>query len=138
VIALGAASLALASFPATAPTDPLHAPAQCPPMSSCNGPTAQWNLLSFNDNVPTTTGASGISTDLAWQVTTGRSDITIAVLVLPRASRRPVGSRLVSPSSRRRTRRAADSGRRVRVLRNFVDAGHSGEGGEPRKTHQTT
>ena len=71
---------ALAIFPSTPPNDPLFAPATCPPSSSCNGPTGQWNLLSYNDNVPTTTGASGISTDLAWQATTGRPDVVIAVL----------------------------------------------------------
>ena len=75
-----AGGLALASFPTTPPNDPLYAPAMCPPATSCNGPTGQWNLLSTNDNVPTTTGASGISADLAWQVTTGRPDTIIAVL----------------------------------------------------------
>src|SRR5947199_6959643 len=77
---LVAASRALAAFPKQPPNDPLYAPAMCPPMSSCTGPTGQWNLLSYNDNVPTTVGASGISADLAWQVTTGRHDTIIAVL----------------------------------------------------------
>src|SRR5438067_13935346 len=80
VAALAVAGVALAVFPTTPPNDPLFAPATCPPSSSCNGPTGQWNLLSSNDNVPTTTGASGISTDLAWQATTGRPDVVIAVL----------------------------------------------------------
>ena len=80
VVALVATGLALASFPTTPPNDPLYAPATCPPMTTCNGPTGQWNLLSTNDNVPTTTGASGISADLAWQVTTGRPDTIIGVL----------------------------------------------------------
>src|SRR5438445_11432 len=80
VIALVAGSLALASFPTTPPNDPLYAPATCPPSTSCNGPTGQWNLLSTNDGVPATTGASGISADLAWQVTTGRPDTIIGVL----------------------------------------------------------
>src|SRR3989442_4780210 len=75
-----AAVTALASFPSTPPNDPLFAPATCPPSSSCSGPTGQWNLLSYNDNVPTTTGASGISADLAWQVSTGRPDVVVAVL----------------------------------------------------------
>ncbi len=78
-LAVVAAALA-ATFPMMPPNDPLYAPAQCPPATSCNGPTGQWNLLSTNDNVPTTTGASGISADLAWQVTTGRPDTIIAVL----------------------------------------------------------
>src|SRR5437016_6344748 len=80
VLALIAATLALASFPAMAPDDPLYGPDTCPPASTCHGPTGQWNLLSFNDNVPTTTGASGISADLAWQVTPGRPDTVIAIL----------------------------------------------------------
>src|SRR5256712_9803914 len=80
VVALVVTSLALASFPTTPPNDPLYAPATCPPMTTCNGPTGQWNLLSTTDNVPTTTGASGISADLAWQVTTGRPDTIIGVL----------------------------------------------------------
>src|SRR5437667_6018678 len=80
VVALVVTSLALASFPTTPPNDPFYAPATCPPMTTCNGPTGQWNLLSTNDNVPTTTGASGISADLAWQVTTGRPDTIIGVL----------------------------------------------------------
>ena len=81
-IALGGllAARALAVFPTTPPNDPRDAPDVCPPATTCNGPTGQWNLLSFNDNVPFTTGASGISADLAWQVTTGRRDTIIAVL----------------------------------------------------------
>src|SRR2546428_2854329 len=80
VVALVVTSLALASFPTTPPNDPLYAPATCPPMTTCNGPTGQWNLLSSNDNVPTTTGASGVSADLAWQVTPGRPDVVVAIL----------------------------------------------------------
>src|ERR1051325_6004293 len=79
-LALVAATLALAAFPMMAPDDPLYAPDTCPPATTCNGPTGQWNLLSTNDNVPFTTGASGISADLAWQVTSGRSDTVIAIL----------------------------------------------------------
>src|SRR5437899_536993 len=74
------ASRALAVFPTTPPNDPDYAPDTCPPATTCHGPTGQWNLLSFNDNVPFTTGASGISADLAWQVTTGRPDVVIAIL----------------------------------------------------------
>src|SRR5437763_13236142 len=80
VAALAVAGVALAVFPTTPPNDPLYAPATCQPMTTCNGPTGQWNLLSTNDNVATTTGASGISADLAWQVTTGRPDTIIGVL----------------------------------------------------------
>ncbi|TMB58958.1 MAG: hypothetical protein E6J56_01335, partial [Deltaproteobacteria bacterium] len=81
-LGLGAllAARALAVFPTTAPNDPRYAADVCPPATTCHGPTGQWNLLSFNDNVPFTTGASGISADLAWQVTTGRHDTIIAVL----------------------------------------------------------
>ena len=39
VVALVVTSLALASFPTTPPNDPLYAPATCPPMTTCNGPT---------------------------------------------------------------------------------------------------
>src|SRR2546428_13227324 len=87
VVAIVAASLALASFPAMAPNDPLYPPDMCAPSQTCpcsggtcSGPTGQWNLLSTNDDVPATTGASGISADLAWQVTTGRPDTIIGVL----------------------------------------------------------
>src|SRR5436309_9193108 len=80
VVALAAIWVLAASFPMMPPNDPDYAPDTCPPMSTCSGPTGQWNLLSFNDNVPTTTGASGISADLAWPVTTGRPDTIIAVL----------------------------------------------------------
>src|SRR2546422_290455 len=69
-----------ASFPQMAPNDPRYAADICPPATDCFGPTGQWNLLGFNDNVPTTSGASGISADLAWQVTTGRPDAVIAIL----------------------------------------------------------
>src|SRR5437016_5049018 len=74
------AARALAVFPTTPPNDPDYAPDTCPPATTCHGPTGQWNLLSFNDNVPFTTGASGISADLAWQETTGRKDTIIAIL----------------------------------------------------------
>src|SRR5712691_1503947 len=80
VVVFAAIWVLAASFPMMPPNDPNYAPATCPPMTTCNGPTGQWNLLSFNDNVPTTTGASGISSDLAWLVTTGYPDIFIAVL----------------------------------------------------------
>jgi len=80
VVAVAAIWVLAASFPMMPPNDPDYAPDTCPPMSTCSGPTGQWNLLSFNDNVPTTTGASGISADLAWPVTTGRPDTIIAVL----------------------------------------------------------
>src|SRR5438876_1820250 len=80
VVALAAIWVLAASFPMMPPNDPSYAPDTCPPMSTCNGPTGQWNLVSFNDNVPATTGASGISADLAWQVTTGRPDTVVAIL----------------------------------------------------------
>src|SRR2546427_2866797 len=80
VVALAAIWVLAASFPMMPPNDPNYAPDTCPPSSTCHGPTGQWNLLSTNDNVPTTTGASGISADLAWQVTTGRPDTVIAIL----------------------------------------------------------
>src|SRR5206468_4380747 len=80
LLAIFVATVAIAAFPATPPNDPIYAPDTCPPMTTCNGPTGQWNLLSYNDNVPSTSGASGISADLAWQVTTGRPDTIIGVL----------------------------------------------------------
>ncbi|TMA38134.1 MAG: hypothetical protein E6J79_07935 [Deltaproteobacteria bacterium] len=69
-----------ASFPEMAPNDPRYAADICPPATDCFGPTGQWNLLGFNDDVPTTSGASGISADLAWRVTTGGPDAVIAIL----------------------------------------------------------
>src|SRR5207245_8934633 len=53
-LGLGAllAARALAVFPTTAPNDPRYAADVCPPATTCHGPTGQWNLLSFNDNVP--------------------------------------------------------------------------------------
>ena len=71
---------ALAQFPATPPDDPRFAPATCPPAASCAGVSGQWNLLSYAPDVPPAPHASGISADLAWQVTTGRADAVIAVL----------------------------------------------------------
>src|SRR5256884_2772291 len=69
-----------ASFPEMAPNDPRYAADICPPANDCFGPTGQWNLLGFNDDVPTTSAASGISADLAWRVTTGGPDAVIAIL----------------------------------------------------------
>jgi subtilisin family serine protease len=75
-----AARAAVAAFPATAPNDPLYPPDTCPPASTCAGPTGQWNLFSTDAHFPPTLHASGISADLAWQVTTGRPDVVIAIL----------------------------------------------------------
>ena len=69
-----------AVFPATPPNDPLYAPDVCPPATTCGGPTGQWNLFSFAPDIPPTPHASGISADLAWQVTLGRPDVVIAIL----------------------------------------------------------
>jgi subtilisin family serine protease len=49
-------------------------------MLTCAGVTGQWNLLSYAPNIPPTPHASGISADLAWQVTTGRPDTLVAIL----------------------------------------------------------
>ena len=80
VVALAALWVLAASFPMMPPNDPNYAPATCPPMSTCNGPTGQWNLFSFDAHFPPTLRPSGISANLAWQVTTGRPDTIIAVL----------------------------------------------------------
>ena len=76
---IGVSTRAFAIFPATPPNDPLYPPDACPPMSTCAGPTGQWNLFSFAPDVPPTLHASGISADLAWMVTTG-SDLVVAIL----------------------------------------------------------
>jgi hypothetical protein len=78
-VVVGTLALA-AGFPLTAPNDPKYAAATCPPSSSCGGPTGQWNLFGVDAHFPPTTRPSGISADLAWQVTTGRPDTIIAVL----------------------------------------------------------
>ena len=39
VAVLVGASRAIAAFPRQPPNDPLYAPAMCPPMFSCTGPT---------------------------------------------------------------------------------------------------
>jgi len=84
-----AVSLAVSSseaFPPAPPNDPLYAPAAgCPPpllpTPACASPTGQWNLLSYWPNNPPNPGhASGISADLAWDVTVGRPDVTVVVL----------------------------------------------------------
>ncbi len=80
VLAHVSASVVYAVFPATPPDDPLYAADACPPASTCGGPTGQWNLFSFAPDIPPASHASGISADLAWQVTTGRPDVVIAVL----------------------------------------------------------
>ena len=80
VLALAAVSALAAGFPAMPPDDPRYAPDACPPASSCAGPTGQWNLFSFAPDVPPTPHASGISADVAWQVTVGRPDVIVAVL----------------------------------------------------------
>ena len=71
---------AVGGFPSDPPNDPLYPPDQCPPEDTCGGPTGQWNLFSYDPHFPPTSGASGISADLAWQVTTGRPDVVVAVL----------------------------------------------------------
>jgi hypothetical protein len=43
-------------------------------------PTGQWNLFSFWPNNPPAFHASGMSVDLAWDVTTGDPDVVIVVL----------------------------------------------------------
>lgn len=70
---------AVGSFPESPPNDPLYPPGSCQPTGKCGGPTGQWNLRSDSDNtlVP---GASGISADQAWKVTTGRPDVVIGIL----------------------------------------------------------
>src|SRR5262245_46967441 len=50
-------------------------------MPACENPAGQWNLLSYwFNNAPDPGHPSGISADLAWQITTGRRDTVIAVL----------------------------------------------------------
>jgi subtilisin family serine protease len=80
-----ATTIADAAFPPDPPNDSLYAPAGgCPPpvfpMPACAEPTGQWNLFSFWPNNPPAKHASGISADLAWNVTLGRPDVTAVVL----------------------------------------------------------
>jgi subtilisin family serine protease len=79
-----AASLADAAFPPDRPNDPLYAQdPDCPPAlprPDCAGVSGQWNLFSFWPNNPPSRHPSGISADLAWNVTLGRPDVTAVVL----------------------------------------------------------
>jgi subtilisin family serine protease len=79
-----AASLADATFPPDQPNDPLYAQdPDCPPAlprPDCAGVSGQWNLFSFWPNNPPPKHPSGISADLAWNVTLGRPDVTAVVL----------------------------------------------------------
>lgn len=80
------ASLLLVPLPAGAshggPNDPAYQHKSCPPDASeqCGGPNGQWNLFSFDPTFQQIAGVSGISADLAWETTTGRSDTVIAIL----------------------------------------------------------
>ena len=82
-VALGA----VAAF-APPPNDPDFLPdPACPPggpgipMPACQNPSGQWNLLSYwFNNAPDPGHASGISADLAWNVTVGRRDTVIVVM----------------------------------------------------------
>jgi subtilisin family serine protease len=68
------------SFPQSPPNDPRYAAFECPDPRS-EGASGQWNLFSFAPGcAPPPTHPSGISADEAWKVTTGRSDVVIAVL----------------------------------------------------------
>jgi hypothetical protein len=79
-VLVGSAGALVPPFPVSAPDDPRFAPNGCPPAASCAGVSGQWNLLSYAPDVPPAPHASGISADLAWQTTTGRADVVIAVL----------------------------------------------------------
>jgi subtilisin family serine protease len=75
------ASVVAVAFPPAPPNDPEYPPAApCPGAFECSMPTGQWNLLSFSPNFPPTLHASGISADLAWDVTIGRPDVTVVVI----------------------------------------------------------
>src|SRR5262249_43824106 len=74
LVLLGAGLAVAATFPLMPPNDPGFAP------QAGDGPTGQWNLLSFNPVPRPIPHASGISADLAWQVTTGSPDVVVAVL----------------------------------------------------------
>ncbi len=82
-VALGA----VAAF-APPPNDPDFLPdPACPPggpaspTPACQNPSGQWNLLSYwFNNAPDPGHASGISADLAWNVTVGRRDTVVVVL----------------------------------------------------------
>lgn len=86
-IGFGAALAAVAAF-APPPNDPEFLPdASCPPggpafpLPQCQNPSGQWNLLSYwFNNAPDPGHTSGISADLAWNVTPGRRDTVIVVL----------------------------------------------------------
>jgi subtilisin family serine protease len=67
-------------FPSMPPNDPRFAPNVCPPAVSCTGVSGQWNLLGYAPDVLPAPHASGISADLAWQLTTGHPDVVIAIL----------------------------------------------------------
>jgi hypothetical protein len=68
------------SFPATAPNDPDYDRWERG-VDSSSFYDEQWNLYSFTPRgVPLTRQASGISADLAWKISTGRRDVTIAIL----------------------------------------------------------
>lgn len=63
------------------PNDARYAPESCFPSIECNDPVdtfGQWNLLSTSPAAGA--GVSGISANLAWNVTQGRSDVVIGIL----------------------------------------------------------
>jgi len=86
-VALGSLALALfagvaghRSFPDTAPNDPDYDRWERG-VDSSSFYDEQWNLYSFTPRgVALTRQASGISADLAWRISTGRRDVTVAIL----------------------------------------------------------
>jgi len=86
-VALGSLALALfagaagyRSFPDTAPNDPDYDRWERG-VDSSSFYDEQWNLYSFTPRgVALARQASGISADLAWRISTGRRDVTVAIL----------------------------------------------------------
>ncbi len=80
ILILVTAGAALAAFPIDPPDDPAYAPdARCPdPRGEL--PSGQWNLFSDQSGCPLPLHGSGISANLAWQVTQGHPDVVIGIL----------------------------------------------------------
>lgn len=80
VLILVTAGGALAAFPADPPNDPRYAADASCPIPSAEPVSGQWNLFSGQSGCPPPLHGSGISADLAWQVTQGQPKVVIGIL----------------------------------------------------------